>query len=85
MYYAFQIKKPDNALTTRDGILQNPVLAFDSKKERQEALDLMYNTTDNNMIFATRNEVEKYFGREFFVIEGRVYDEHEATLYYNSK
>lgn len=69
MVYAHKGSSSDNALIILDGFPVRTFLAFESKASRQKAQDQIYDESDGeeNLIFCTRKEVEKWFGKDFVV------------------
>lgn len=80
-YYAHKGNSSDNAFTTRDGQPTRTFMAFDSKKEREEAREKIWKESGHqkNLIDCKRDLVVEYYGNDFFVApNNQIYSDYDA-------
>lgn len=79
MYYAHKGSSSDNAFTTHDNAPKRIFLAFETKKERQQAQDNIWSESnyEQNLIFCDRKMVEKFFGKDFIVVKNVIYNRND--------
>ncbi len=60
---------PTGPFQTYNGRPYNTFMAFDSKKERQDYQDKVWEESNHqrNVVFCSRKYVESWFGRNFYV------------------
>jgi hypothetical protein len=70
MFYAHKGNATDNAFTTYNGSPTRTLLAFETKKEREEAREKIWQDSGHaqNLIDCGRKLVEQYMGRDFVVL-----------------
>lgn len=84
MFYGHKGNATDNAFTTFNGQPTRTFYAFDTKTEREEAQEKIWQESgqSENLIFCTRKMVVENLGKDFVVLaDGRCMDEEGYDAY----
>lgn len=80
-FYGHKGSSTDNAFTVKDGIPVRTFMAFNSKEEREEYRNKIWNESGNeeNLIDCTRKFVEEWNGKDFFIAPNKIiYSDYES-------